>query len=175
MKGLLKKDPEERLSAEDLLHHPWFIDMRNRRKTRPYQPKQTASSRFSVMEIDDQDDLEEEIRREQEEKARLKEMKRAMIQEKMRRQEYKLVVSPRDMSPRSREVEMKMVEKKEEEEVVVIEERKKEEEKVVEVKEEEGKKEEEKVVEVKEEGGKKEEEKVVEGKEEGEKEKGKDK
>ena len=149
MKGLLKKDPEERLSAEDLLHHPWFVDMRNCRKTRPYQPKQTASSRFAVMEIADQDDLEEEIRREQEEKARLKEMKRAMIQEKMRRQEYKLVVSPRDMSPRSREAEMKMAEKKEKkeegEEVVVIEEMTKEEGKAV-VKEEEEKKEEEAVV-----------------------------
>lgn len=136
MKGLLKKDPEERLSAEDLLHHPWFIDMRNRRKTRPYQPKQTANSRFTVMEIADQDDLEEEIRREQEEKARMKEIKRAMIQEKMRRQEYKVVVSPREMSPRSREAERKMAVKKEEEEeeeegLMVIEEMEREKEELV--------------------------------------------
>ena len=30
IKGLLQKNPDMRLSAEDLMHHPWFADMKTR-------------------------------------------------------------------------------------------------------------------------------------------------
>lgn len=122
MKGLLQKNPDKRLSAEELLQHPWFIDMRNRRKTRPYKPKQTVSARYLAMEVAKHDDLEEEVRREQEEKARMFEAKRAQMQQaRMKRQEWVRVVSPRDLSPRSQEAERKrrmmmMAEEEEEEE-----------------------------------------------------------
>ena len=39
-----------RLSAEDLMHHPWFADMKTRMKIRPYKPKQTASFRLRKLE-----------------------------------------------------------------------------------------------------------------------------
>ena len=39
IKGLLQKNPDMRLSADDLMHHPWFTDMKTRMKVRPYKPK----------------------------------------------------------------------------------------------------------------------------------------
>ena len=49
-----------RLSAEDLMHHPWFADMKTRMKIRPYKPKQTAS--FRLRKLETSDDAEPEVR-----------------------------------------------------------------------------------------------------------------
>lgn len=48
-----------RLSAEDLMHHPWFADMKTRMKIRPYKPKLTPSSRLRQIEANEDDKTEE--------------------------------------------------------------------------------------------------------------------
>lgn len=48
-----------RLSAEDLMHHPWFADMKTRMKIRPYKPKLTPSSRLRQIETNEDDKTEE--------------------------------------------------------------------------------------------------------------------
>lgn len=59
IKGLLQKNPDMRLSAEDLMHHPWFADMKTRMKIRPYKPKLTPSSRLRQIETNEDDKTEE--------------------------------------------------------------------------------------------------------------------
>lgn len=43
-----------RLSADDLMHHPWFADMKTRMKIRPYKPKRTVSSRLQFKTLDEE-------------------------------------------------------------------------------------------------------------------------
>ena len=49
-----------RLSAEDLMHHPWFADMKTRMKIRSYKPKQTAS--FRLRKLEDAEEAEPGMR-----------------------------------------------------------------------------------------------------------------
>ena len=42
-----------RLSADDLMHHPWFTDMKTRMKVRPYKPKKALSPRVRRFEEED--------------------------------------------------------------------------------------------------------------------------
>ena len=54
-----------RLSAEDLMHHPWFADMKTRMKIRPYKPRVTPSSlspRLRQLERDSDSSDEMEMR-----------------------------------------------------------------------------------------------------------------
>lgn len=59
IKGLLQKNPDMRLSADDLMHHPWFADMKTRMKIRPYKPKLTPSSRLRQIKVDEEEKPEE--------------------------------------------------------------------------------------------------------------------
>ena len=51
-----------RLSADELIHHPWFADMKTRMKVRPYKPRKGPSlsprlRRFEEDNDDDDDDM----------------------------------------------------------------------------------------------------------------------
>ena len=56
-----------RLSAEDLMHHPWFADMKTRMKIRPYKPRVTPSSLSPRLcqreESDSSDEMEVTVKR----------------------------------------------------------------------------------------------------------------
>lgn len=56
-----------RLSAEDLMHHPWFADMKTRMKIRPYKPRVTPSSLSPRLcqreESDSSDEMEMTVKR----------------------------------------------------------------------------------------------------------------
>ena len=61
IKGLLQKNPDMRLSADDLMHHPWFADMKTRMKVRPYKPKRSPSSLSPRLRRYEEEEEEEEI------------------------------------------------------------------------------------------------------------------
>ena len=56
-----------RLSAEDLMHHPWFADMKTRMKIRPYKPRVMPSSLSPRLcqreESDSSDEMEMTVKR----------------------------------------------------------------------------------------------------------------
>ena len=114
-----------RLSAEDLMHHPWFADMKTRMKIRPYKPRVTPSPRLRQLERDSDSSDEMEMRVTTNEQPKVEEVEVEEVEVE--------------------EVEVEEVEPKKEEEVKEVkkeEEKPKEEEK--EVKEKEVKGEEEK-------------------------------
>ena len=111
-----------RLSAEDLMHHPWFADMKTRMKIRPYKPRVTPSSLSPRLcqreESDSSDEMEMTVKRAEVPKA----------------VEVEVVPSPR-VEPEEVKEE-KPVEKREEKEEKPVEKREEKEEKPEEVKEE---------------------------------------
>lgn len=103
-----------RLSAEDLMHHPWFADMKTRMKIRPYKPRVTPSSLSPRLcqreESDSSDEMEVTVKHAEVPKAE--------------DVQVEVVPSPR-VEPE--EVEEKQVEKVEEEKKEEVKEEKKEE------------------------------------------------
>ena len=63
IKGLLQKNPDLRLSADDLMHHLWFTDMKTRMKVRPYKPKKSISPRVRRYEEEEEVAYQEELNR----------------------------------------------------------------------------------------------------------------
>ena len=56
---MLQKNPDMSMSADDLMHHPRFADMKTRMKIRPYKPKLTPSSRLRQIKVDEEEKPEE--------------------------------------------------------------------------------------------------------------------
>ena len=52
-----------RLSADDLMHHPWFTDMKTRMKVRPYKPKKSMSPRMRRYEEEEEMAYQEDLNR----------------------------------------------------------------------------------------------------------------
>ena len=74
-----------RLSAEDLMHHPWFADMKTRMKIRPYKPKQTAS--FRLRKLEEPDAEEPEVRSLSQKSLRKTESAQSLSQKSLRKTE----------------------------------------------------------------------------------------
>ena len=122
-----------RLSAEDLMHHPWFADMKTRMKIRPYKPRVTPSSLSPRLcqreESDSSDEMEVTVKRAEVPKAVEVEVVPSPRVEPEEVKEEKPVEKPEEVK------EEKPVEKPEEKE----EKKEEKEEKKEEVKEEEKK------------------------------------
>ena len=126
-----------RLSAEDLMHHPWFADMKTRMKIRPYKPRVTPSSLSPRLcqreESDSSDEMEMTVKRAEVPKAVEVEVVPSPRVEPEEVKEEKPVEKPEEVK------EEKPVEKPEEKEEKPEEKPEEKEEKPEEVKEEEKK------------------------------------
>ena len=109
-----------RLSAEDLMHHPWFADMKTRMKIRPYKPRVTPSSlspRLRQLERDSDSSDEMEMRVTTNEQPKVEEVE---VEEVKGEEEPKKEEEPKEeekeVKPKEEEKEVKEKEVKGEEE-----------------------------------------------------------
>ena len=105
-----------RLSAEDLMHHPWFADMKTRMKIRPYKPRVTPSSlspRLRQLERDSDSSDEMEMRVTTNEQPKVEEVEVEEVEPK--KEEVKEVKKDQE-KPKEEEKEVKEKEVKGEEE-----------------------------------------------------------
>lgn len=106
-----------RLSAEDLMHHPWFADMKTRMKIRPYKPRVTPSSlspRLRQLERDSDSSDEMEMRVTTNEQPKVEEVE---VEEVEPKEEEKVKeVKKEEEKPKEEEKEVKEKEVKGEEE-----------------------------------------------------------
>ena len=110
-----------RLSAEDLMHHPWFADMKTRMKIRPYKPRVTPSSLSPRLcqreESDSSDEMEVTVKRAEVPKAVEVEVVPSPRVEPEEVKEEKPVEKPEEVKEKKEEKEEKPEEVKEKEEV----------------------------------------------------------
>lgn len=105
-----------RLSAEDLMHHPWFADMKTRMKIRPYKPRVTPSSlspRLRQLERDSDSSDEMEMRVTTNEQPKVEEVE---VEEVEPKKEEVKEVKKEEEKPKEEEKEVKEKEVKGEEE-----------------------------------------------------------
>ena len=106
-----------RLSAEDLMHHPWFADMKTRMKIRPYKPRVTPSSlspRLRQLERDSDSSDEMEMRVTTNEQPKVEEVEVEEVEPK--KEEEVKEVKKEEEKPKEEEKEVKEKEVKGEEE-----------------------------------------------------------
>ena len=108
-----------RLSAEDLMHHPWFADMKTRMKIRPYKPRVTPSSlsprlRQLERDSDSSDEMEMRVTTNEQPKVEEVEVEEVKGEEEPKEEEVK-EVKKEEVEPKEeeKEKEVKGVEEKE--------------------------------------------------------------
>lgn len=97
-----------RLSADDLMHHPWFADMKTRMKVRPYKPKRSPSSLSPRLRRYEEEE-EEEMYSNEREYVPMRTV-RKMVLRPMEEKEMKIVEPERELKVVEPERELKVVE-----------------------------------------------------------------
>lgn len=111
-----------RLSAEDLMHHPWFADMKTRMKIRPYKPRVTPSSlsprlRQLERDSDSSDEMEMRVATNEQPKVEEVEVEEVEVEEvEPKKEEEVKEVKKEEEKPKEEEKEVKEKEVKGEEE-----------------------------------------------------------
>ena len=114
-----------RLSAEDLMHHPWFADMKTRMKIRPYKPRVTPSSlsprlRQLERDSDSSDEMEMRVTTNEQPKVEEVEVEEVEVEEveveevEPKKEEEVKEVKKEEEKPKEEEKEVKEVKKEEE-------------------------------------------------------------